>query len=261
VGSSELAGKTAVVTGAGRGIGAATARALAEAGAAVVLAARSEREIEDLAQELRAAGGKALAVPCDVAAPEQIRALRGRVASELGAADILINNAGYADSAPLHRITVEEWDRIFAVNVRGTFLCTQAFVPGMIERGWGRVVNVASIAGKMGAAYIAAYASTKHAVIGFTRAVAAEMAEKGITVNAVCPGYVDTPMTDVSVRRIVEKTRLSPDEVRESFRRASPQKRLFDAAEVAYLILSLCDPRARGVNGQAIVLDGGGVQS
>lgn len=256
-----LEGKVAVVTGAGRGIGAATARALSAAGAAVVVSARSTAEIEAVAAELRDGGRRALAVPCDVAEPAQITALHDRATASFGPADILVNNAGYADSAPLHRIRVEDWDRIFAVNVRGTFLCAQAFVPGMTSRGWGRVVNVASVAGKVGAPYISAYSATKHAVIGFTRAVAAEVAEKGVTVNAVCPGYVDTPMTDQSVRRIVDKTRLSPDDVRESFRRSSPQKRLFEPDEIAYLIVSLCDPRARGVNGQAIVLDGGAVQS
>jgi NAD(P)-dependent dehydrogenase (short-subunit alcohol dehydrogenase family) len=251
----------AVVTGAGRGIGAETAKALAVAGAAVVASARSRDEIEAIALAIEEGGGRALAVTCDVTEPAQITALRDRALEAFGQVDILVNNAGYADSAPLHRIRVEDWDRIFAVNVRGTFLCAQAFVPAMAERGWGRVINVASVAGKVGAAYITAYAATKHAVVGFSRALAAEVAERGVTVNAVCPGYVDTPMTDESVRRIVEKTRLSPDAVREGFRRTSPQKRLFEVDEIAYLIVSLCDPRARGVNGQAIVLDGGGVQS
>jgi NAD(P)-dependent dehydrogenase (short-subunit alcohol dehydrogenase family) len=145
--------------------------------------------------------------------------------------------------------------------VTGTFLCTQAFLPGMLERGWGRVVNVASIAGKSGAAYISAYAATKHAVVGFTRALAVEVAAKGVTVNAVCPGYVETEMVTGSVANIVAKTGITPEQAREHMRRTSPQNRLFSADEVAYLVLSLCDERARGVNGQSLVLDGGAVQA
>ncbi len=158
-------------------------------------------------------------------------------------------------------ITLEEWNRVFAVNATGTFLCTRGFLPGMLERGWGRVVNVASIAGKMGAAYISAYAASKHAVLGFTRSVAAEVAAKGVTVNAVCQGYVDTEMTERSVARIVEKTGLAEEKARATLDRMSPQNRLFQPEEVAYQVLVLCDPRAAGVNGQAVVLDGGGVQS
>jgi NAD(P)-dependent dehydrogenase (short-subunit alcohol dehydrogenase family) len=171
--------------------------------------------------------------------------------------DILVNNAGVAASAPLRSVSPEEWDRLFAVNVRGTYLCTREFLPDMLAEGWGRVINVASIAGLTGAAYISAYAASKHAVIGFTRSVAAEVAAKGVTVNAVCPGYVDTPMTDGSVAHIAAKTGLSPEEARERLRRMSPQNRLFEPEEVAYLVRCLADPRARGVNGQAIVLDGG----
>jgi NAD(P)-dependent dehydrogenase (short-subunit alcohol dehydrogenase family) len=134
-------------------------------------------------------------------------------------------------------------------------------LPGMLERRSGRVVNVASIAGKVGAAYITAYTAAKHAVVGFTRALAAEVAASGVTVNAVCPGYVDTPLTDGSVERMVRKTGQSPEAIRERLRQMSPQHRIFAPEEVAYLIVALCDPRAGGVNGQAIPLDGGAVQS
>jgi 3-hydroxybutyrate dehydrogenase len=252
-----LAGKQAVVTGGGKGIGAAVARSLAAAGAAVLVAARTRADVESVAAELRGQGYTAWAAQCDVTDPAQIAAL-ARVAGEhLGQVDVLVNNAGIAHSAPLKAITLETWNRIFAVNVTGTFLCTQAFLPGMVERGWGRVVNVASIAGRFGAPYIAAYAASKHAVLGFTRSVAAEVAASGVTVNAVCPGYVDTDMTRDSVARIVQKTGRPAEQVTEAIRRTSPQGRLLDPAEVAYLVLSLCDPRARGINGQAIVQDGG----
>ena len=257
----ELRGKGAVITGGGRGIGAAAARLLAEAGANVVLAARSREQLETTADELRQAGHRAFAVPCDVTDPQQVATLAANAAEHLGTVDVLVNNAGIAHSAPLKAITLEQWNRLFAVNVTGTFLCAQAFLPGMLERGWGRIVNVASIAGKMGAPYISAYAATKHAVVGFTRALGAEVASRGVTVNAVCPGYVDTEMTTESVARVVHKTGISAEQALDHMRRTSPQNRLFTADEVAYLIASLCDPRASGVNAQALVLDGGGVQS
>ncbi|HSL84904.1 MAG TPA: SDR family oxidoreductase, partial [Thermoanaerobaculia bacterium] len=201
-----LGGRVAVVTGGGRGIGAEVARRLAREGASVAVAARSEGEIGALAEELRHAGVRALAVPCDVTSEESVAALARAVEGELGPVDLLVNNAGIASSSPLARTTLEEWNRIFTVNATGTFLCTRAFLPGMMERGRGRVVNVASIAGVAGARYIAAYAASKHAVVGLTRSAAAEAASRGVTVNAVCPGYVDTAMTDLSVARIVEKT-------------------------------------------------------
>jgi NAD(P)-dependent dehydrogenase (short-subunit alcohol dehydrogenase family) len=263
--TTPLAGKGAVITGGGRGIGAATARLLAEAGAAVVVAARSAEQLAATAEGLRAEGHQVFEVRCDVTDPAQVKALHAAATERLrGAgvqADVLVNNAGVAHSAPLEAITLEDWNRLFAVNVTGTFLCTQAFLPAMAAAGWGRVVNVASIAGKMGAPYIAAYAATKHAVVGFTRAVAAEFATRGVTVNAVCPGYVDTDMTVESVARVVGKTGISSEQALDFMRRTSPQNRLFTADEVAYLIASLCDPRAGGINGQALVLDGGGVQS
>lgn len=252
-----LAGKKAVVTGGGKGIGAAVARSLAAAGAAVLVAARTRSDVESVAAEIRGQGQEAWAAACDVADPAQIADLARAAGEHLGQVDILINNAGIAHSAPLKAITLEVWNRIFAVNVTGTFLSTQAFLPGMVERGWGRVVNVASIAGRAGAPYIAAYSASKHAVLGFTRSVAAEVAASGVTVNAVCPGYVDTDMTRDSVERIVQKTGRPAEQVTEAIRRTSPQGRLLDPEEVAYLVLSLCDPRARGINGQAIVQDGG----
>ena len=257
----KLEGRTAVVTGGGRGIGAAVAGALAEEGASVVVSARSEKEIESVAAELRGAGHTAWAVPCDVTDPVQVFALAETAGERLGRVDILVNNAGMVISAPLKSLSLEIWNQIMAVNATGVFLCTKAFLPGMVERGWGRVVNVASIAGKTGGPYISAYSASKHAVIGFTRSVAAEVATSGVTVNAVCPGYVDTPMTDGSVDRIVEKTGADPDQVRDTMRRASPQNRLMDPEEVALMVVNLCHPGARGVNGQAVVIDGGGVQS
>jgi NAD(P)-dependent dehydrogenase (short-subunit alcohol dehydrogenase family) len=183
-----------------------------------------------------------------------------RTATEhLAHVDILVNSAGIASSAPVHKLTLEEWNAIFAVNATGTFLCTQAFLPAMLERKWGRIVNVASVAGLMGSRYIAAYSASKHAAIGFTRCVAAEVAARGVTANAVCPGFVDTEMTTESIDRIVSATGVSRDEALDSILDMTPQRRLFTPEEVAHAVLALCDEQAKGINGQAIVLDGGGL--
>ena len=256
-----LENRGAVVTGGGRGIGAATARALARAGARVVVSARSTQEIEAVRDDLIGLGHQVWSMPCDVTDAEQVDALAKQSRELVGPVQILINNAGIASSAPLKDLTLAEWQRLMAVNATAPFLCTQAFMPGMLETGWGRVINVASIAGKIGAPYIAGYCASKHAVVGFTRAVAAEVAAKGVTVNAVCPGYVDTPMTEQSVANIATKTGLSPAQARQHLHSTSPQNRLIEPEEVASLIVGLCEPAARGINGQAIVLDGGTVQS
>jgi 3-hydroxybutyrate dehydrogenase len=252
-----LAGRSAVVTGGGRGIGAAVARRLAALGVRVIVAARTQAQLASVAEEITAAGGTAWARTCDVTDPSSIAALAEFALTTARTVDILVNNAGLAHSAPLHRIAREDWQRLFAVNVTGTFLCSQLFVPGMVERRWGRVVNVASVAGVRGAKYVAAYSASKHAVIGFTRCLAAEVAEHGVTANAVCPSYVDTDLTVESVNRIVEKTGLSREQAMDHILSLNPQRRLVTPDEVAHAVATLCDDGARGINGQAIVIDGG----
>ncbi|HEX9580939.1 MAG TPA: SDR family NAD(P)-dependent oxidoreductase [Gemmatimonadales bacterium] len=252
-----LSGKGALVTGGGRGIGAAVARRLAAAGAAVIVAARSESQVAGVARDIIADGGSAWAQTCDVTDPESVAALADFAAKTLSQVDILVNNAGLAHSAPLHRITLEDWQRLFAVNATGTLLCSQAFVPGMMRRGWGRVINVASVAGLHGAKYIAAYSASKHAVIGFTRSLAAEVAASGVTVNAVCPSYVDTEMTVESMDRMVAKAGITREQALEHILALNPQRRLIAPDEVAHAVATLCDQEARGINGQTMVIDGG----
>jgi NAD(P)-dependent dehydrogenase (short-subunit alcohol dehydrogenase family) len=256
-----LTGKGVLVTGAGQGIGAAVARALARRGARVLVAARHRDAVEAVAAEIRAAGGAAWATSGDVTDPPEVAALAATAGERLGVVDILVNNAGSASSAPLAKITLDEWHRLFAVNATGTLLCTQAFLPAMAQRRWGRVVNIASIAGLEGARYIAAYCAAKHAVVGFTRAVALETMGSGVTVNAVCPGYVDTPMTDQTVDRISQRLKASPAEALQAILTHSGQPRLVTADEVAETVVGLCDDAAGAITGQAIVLDAGALRA
>ncbi|MGB1778405.1 MAG: SDR family NAD(P)-dependent oxidoreductase [Longimicrobiales bacterium] len=253
---SELAGYNAVITGGGRGIGAAAAVALARAGAKVSLASRNESQVVEIAAELRNQGHEAFAFRCDVTEPHQVRELALSAREAMGRIDILVNNAGTATSNPITRITHAEWQHIMAVNATGTFLCTQAVWEGMADRRWGRVVNVASVAGLSGAKYVSAYTAAKHAVVGFTRAMAEEAVGSGITVNAVCPGYVDTPLTDETVARIVHHTGKSWQEALSAVLDQAGQPRLIRAAEVANAIVGFCHVGAHAPNGELLVLDG-----
>ncbi len=252
-----LKGRGAIITGGGRGIGRAIARRLAEDGASVLVCARTTVEVEAVADDLRSDGFDAHATSCDVADEKSVAAMASHAVAAIGTVDILVNNAGIALSNPVKRLPLEEWNRILAVNATGTFLCTRAVLDGMLEREWGRIVNIASIAGLSGGAYISAYAASKHAQVGFTRALALEVAEKGITVNAICPGYVDTPMTEYAVSRIVENSRISREEALDRILAQNPQKRLLRPAEIAHVTSALCHVDGEGISGQTITLDGG----
>ena len=252
-----MKGRTAVITGGGRGVGAAVAARLAGAGASVLVASRTVSQVEDVAARLRASGHTAHAEACDVADPASIDRLASRAAERLGRIDILVNNAGVALASAVHKTSLDDWNRLFAVNATSAFLCLKAFLPGMIERRWGRVVNVASIAGLTADRYIAAYAASKHALMGLTRAAAAEAAPHGVTVNAVCPGYLATDMTRESVERIMRTTGRTEAQALEAILQTTPQKRLIDADEVAEAVAYLCSDAARSVNGEALVIDGG----
>lgn len=253
--SAAFQGRGAVVTGGGRGIGAAVAAALARDGARVVVAARTAAEIDEVAAKLRAQGAEAWAVPCDVADEHSVRELGARARETLGGVDVLINDAGASAAAPLRKITLEGWNRMIAVNATGTFLCTREFVPDMVARTFGRIVNVASIAGLQGARYVAHYSAAKHAVVGFTRSVALELAGTGVTANAVCPAYVDTPMTHQTVENVRDRTGLDASAALAAVLATTGQERLVTPDEVAAVVLET----ARGdASGRTVVLGGPG---
>jgi NAD(P)-dependent dehydrogenase (short-subunit alcohol dehydrogenase family) len=256
----ELTGRIALVTGGGRGIGRAVALSLASAGADVAVTARSQGELAETVTAIQALGRRAEAIVCDVAERPQVEAMVARVRQTLGDSLILVNNAGIAGSAKLADTTDEMWDRMLRVNATGAFYCTRAVLPMMLTARWGRIVNMASIAARVGAPYIAAYAASKHALLGLTRAVAAEVANRGVTVNAVCPGYVDTAMTDASTANISKRTGRTEQDARKILEGFSPQGRLMTAEEVAAMTTYLCSDVARGINGQGIVIDGGALQ-
>jgi NAD(P)-dependent dehydrogenase (short-subunit alcohol dehydrogenase family) len=258
---AELTGRVALVTGGGRGIGRAIALSLAHAGADVAVSGRSADVLEETVSAVRAVGPRAAAIVCDVTQRSQVDDMIARVKKDLGEPLILVNNAGIAGSAKLSETTDDMWDAMLRTNATGAFYCMRAAIPRMVEAKWGRVINIASIAARAGAAYIAAYAASKHALLGLTRSIAAEVAAKGVTVNAICPGYVDTEMTDRSAAFISARTRRDEKDARKILEGFSPQQRLMTAEEVALLARYLCSEAARGINGQGIVIDGGSVQA
>jgi NAD(P)-dependent dehydrogenase (short-subunit alcohol dehydrogenase family) len=251
--------RTALVTGAGKGIGAATALALAQAGHRVALAARTAADLERVSEQVRAAGGQAAVVAGDVTQPAAVAEMVAAAERALGPITVLVNNAGAGGSHKFLNHPDELWERMLAVNLTSVYRVTKAVLPGMLQAGWGRIINIASIAAKAGGKYLAAYTASKHGVLGLTRALAVELAGQNITVNAICPGYVDTPMTDETVRNITAFTRLTAAEARATLERISPQNRLITPEEVAAVAVMLAGEAARGITGQAINVDGGAV--
>lgn len=211
---------------------------------------RSEAPLRAVCDEIAALDVRALPIVCDVAVRDQVHAAAALAHEQLGPIEVLINNAGVSDSAPFAVMDDELWDRMLSVNLTGTYHCMRAIVPGMFERRRGRVINIASIAAKVGFAYTAAYVAAKHGVLGLTRAVAAEAAHKGVTVNAICPGWLDTGMTDRSVARIASKTGKTPGDARQALERMNPQFRLIQPEEVASIAAFLASSDADGINGQ-----------
>jgi len=258
---SEFSGRHVLVTGAGSGIGAAIARAFAERGARVALAGRRRAPLGELAAALPAGASLVLA-DFDVTDANAIAAGLAVSRKKFGPVDILVNNAGDAPSAPFDRIDHAMWAHTIGVDLTGVFLVTQAVLPDLRKRGAGaRIVNIASTAGLKGYAYVAAYCAAKHGVIGLTRALALELARAGVTVNAVCPGFTDTPLVQRSVEAIVAKTGRTADEARRELAKTNPQGRLIDPQEVADATLWLASAAAHSITGQALAVAGGEVMA
>ncbi|HEU5193932.1 MAG TPA: SDR family NAD(P)-dependent oxidoreductase [Methylomirabilota bacterium] len=246
--------RVALVTGGSRGIGRAIALALGREGVAVAVTARHLTDAEKSAAELRAAGSKAHAVALDVAEAASVDAGVAEAVAALGRIDVLVNNAGVAESAPFAKTSPDMWRRHFAINVDGPYRLTRAVLDGMLARRWGRVINIASMAGLVGSPYITAYTASKHALVGLTRALATEVSGKGVTVNAVCPGFTATDMAWRSARNIVAKTGRSFEDAVASLAGMNPGGRLVEPEEVAAAALRLVGDEA--ANGEIVVLDG-----
>jgi NAD(P)-dependent dehydrogenase (short-subunit alcohol dehydrogenase family) len=247
-----LEGRHALITGGGTGIGAAAAAHLHAAGAKVSLLGRRMEPLQQAAERL---GG--YAVPCDVTEPDQIAKAFEEARTVSGPIEMLIVNAGIAESAPFHKMTRESWDRIMSVNLTAAFDCARAAIGDLLASENGRLVFVASVASLRGVPYAAHYAASKHGLLGLMRSLAAEYAKTNLTVNAVCPGYVDTPMTDQSVARVSQITGRSEDESRSVITNMNASGRLVQPDAIATMILTLCLPQSRDVNGAAVTIDGG----
>lgn len=254
---SSLKDEHAIVTGAGRGIGQAIARTLASLGCNVTLVGRKREGLEFTASEIRLKYGVRTAIAClDVAREEEVKKGLNEAIRSLGSPAILINNAGAAESSPIHSMSTDLWERMISVNLTGIFYCTREVVPYMRTAKQGRIVNISSTAGIRGYKYVSAYCAAKHGVVGFTKSLAIELKSSGITVNAVCPGFADTGLFQKSVDEVVQKTNRTREQIVKEFLADAPGGRLVQPQEVADKVAWFCEKAQSGVTGEAVVIEG-----
>jgi NAD(P)-dependent dehydrogenase (short-subunit alcohol dehydrogenase family) len=244
-----------LVTGAGTGIGEAVSRQLHTDGYRVSLVGRRPEPLAALSASL---GENAYAITGDVTDRSSISSAFTSARERFGSIEILVNSAGMAPTAPFHRVDFADWQRTMDVNVNGVFHCSQIALEDMLGAGWGRIINIASVASLRGFPYVSGYCASKHAVLGMTRALALEVAMQGVTVNAICPGYVDTDIVRAAISEIVAKTGRTEEDAMRHFTESNPQRRLVEASEVASAVSWLCSDGAASVTGQAVAIDGGG---
>lgn len=256
---SPNADKIVLITGASGGLGEAFARAFARQGYRVVIAARRQARLQALADAMAQEGAQVLAIACDVTDRAQVTNLGGEVSKQWGAPQILINNAGIARAISFTDMADSQWDEIIDTNLTGAYNCCKVFLPGMLQTKWGRIINIASTTAKVGYSHVTAYTASKHGLLGLTRSLALETARQGITVNAICPGYVDDERTHENARSMAERTGKPVEEILKIFAASAPQNRLIEADEVASLALLLASEKLGGMTGQAVNVDGGAV--
>jgi NAD(P)-dependent dehydrogenase (short-subunit alcohol dehydrogenase family) len=259
--SKELKEKNVLVTGGSRGIGRAIALAFAAKGSNLVITGRDQSKLDATTEEIRRLGVKALPLACDATRKAEVESLKNKIKERLGTVQILINNAGIAPAAGFLEMEDSLWEEVLKVNLTGTYYCCKVFLPEMIASGRGRIINIASTVAKVAYSHTSAYTTSKHAVLGLTRALAIETAGLGVTVNAICPGYVDTELTLENARLMAAKTGREMEQILMLFKRTSPQNRLIAPEEVAELALMLASKAADGMTGQAINVDGGAVMA
>src|SRR5262245_47541266 len=255
----DLEGKVVLVTGAGRGIGRAIALTFAAQKSRVALTGRTQTTLDAVAEEIRHTGAEALPRICDVTQKTQVERLKQEISSRFGPVQVLVNNVGIAPAASFLEMQDSLWEEVMRINLTGTYNCCKVFLVQMLASKWGRIINIASTVAKVAYSHISAYVTSKHAVLGLTRALAVETAKFGVTANAVCPGYVDTGLTRRNAILMAQKIGKSFDDSLELFASTSPQKRLIEPPEVAQLVLVLASESASGITGQAINIDGGAV--
>ena len=257
----DLAGKVVLVTGGGSGIGRAIALGFAAEKSRVIITGRTKTKLDSVVDEISRSGSEAFTQTCDVTQRSQLERLNQEISNRFGGVQILVNSAAIAPAAGFLEMEDELWEQVLRINLNGTYNCCKTFLPGMLAANFGRIINIASTVSKVAYSHISAYVTSKHAVLGLTRSLAIETARFGVTVNAICPGYVDTGLTKQNALLMAEKRSLTAEDALRHFAATSPQKRLIEAEEVANLALMLASDAAKGITGQAVNVDGGAVMS